>query len=85
MIYRRNNEPLPQDGIYRAILLLMIANVVIGVGLMLLGGELWDSPAISRAGFWLAIVSALLYLFFRWLGRREVRRRREAEGQSHKR
>lgn len=75
MIYRRGAHPLPGEGIYLTILLMLIANVCIGVALMLLGGELWDNPAISRAGFWLAIVSAPLYLFFRWLGRREMQRR----------
>lgn len=81
MLSRRDKEPLPQDGIYLVILWLMIANLFIGIGLMLLGGELWDNPAISRFGSWLALVSGALYFVFRWLGRREARRRRaEAEG-----
>lgn len=81
MLYRGNREPLPRDGIYLTILVLLIANVIIGIVLMLLAGELWNNPAVSRAGAWLAGVSGLLYFFFRWLGRRETRRRRaEDEG-----
>lgn len=81
MFYRRDKEPLPQSGIHRTILWLMVANVVAGVALMLLGGELWEDPAIRRFGTWLAVISGALYLFFRWLARREAARRRaEAEG-----
>lgn len=79
MFYRHNRAPLPQDGIYLTILLLLLGSVVLGVALMLLGGELWDDPGVSWAGFWIAGVSAPLYLFFRWLGLREARRRVEAE------
>lgn len=79
MFYRRDKEPLPQDGIYRVILWLMVANVVTGATLMLLGGELWEDPGIRRFGTWLAVISGALYFFFRWLARREARRRAEAE------
>ncbi|HLW26256.1 MAG TPA: hypothetical protein VKY54_00880 [Kiloniellales bacterium] len=74
MFYRRKAHPLPQEGPYLIIPLLLLANVSIGVILMLLGGEVWDNPLVSRGGFWLAIVSAVLYLFFRWIARREARR-----------
>jgi len=75
MFYRRSKEPIPRDGIYLAILGLLVVNVVAGVALMLLGGELWDNPEISRAGAWLAGITGLLYIFFRWFGIREARRK----------
>lgn len=83
MFYRRDKEPLPKDGIYLVILGLMLVNIVVGVALMLLGGEVWDNAAVSRFGSWLALLSGGFYLFFRWFGRREAaRRRRDRTGGS---
>lgn len=50
-------------------------SVVAGVATMLTGERVFHSPAMERAGAGLALVSGAVYFFFRWLGRREARRR----------
>jgi len=77
MFYRRDREPLPRDGIHLAIMMLLGFNVVLGVALMLLGGEIWKDPGVSRFGSWLALLSAGFYIFFRWFQRREAQRRQQ--------
>ncbi len=66
---------LPDDGIYRAILIVLVVSVLAGVAIALVGEYLLRSDPVSRAGAWFAIVSGAIYFFFRWLGRRETRRR----------
>jgi hypothetical protein len=63
------------DGVYLTILGLMVANVLVGAALALLGEPLFESPAVSLFGTWLAVGGGLGYLFFRWLGARERKRR----------
>lgn len=61
----------PPDPIYRIILWVLVADVVIGAGLVLAGEFVWPSAVLRYTGAGLAVVAGLIYLFFRWLGRRE--------------
>lgn len=69
------SPPLPDDGIYRAILVVLVISVLGGVIVALAGEFVLGSKAIGRAGGWLAVVSGAIYFVFRWLGRREARKR----------
>ncbi len=68
---------LPEESIYRAILIVLVVSLLAGVAITLVGEYMLHSAPVSRAGAWLAIVSGAIYFFFRWLGRRETRRRAE--------
>jgi hypothetical protein len=72
-----SKAPLPDDGIYRAILLVLVISLLAGAAISLAGEYILQSKPVSRAGAWLAIVSGAVYFFFRWFGRREARRRTE--------
>ena len=79
----RQTPPFPQDSIYRSILLVLVVSVLAGAALALLGELVWRREEVSETGTWIALVSAGLYVFFRFLGAREARRRRgegEADG-----
>ncbi len=73
------NEP-----VYRAILAVLVASVLVG-GLLTLAGEpLFGSRALTSAGFGMALVCGALYWVFRLIGRRaqrqhEAQRRHERE------
>lgn len=69
------SPPLPDDGVYRAILVVLVISVIGGAILALAGEFVFDSQALGRAGGWLAVVCGAIYFVFRWLGRREARRR----------
>ncbi len=66
---------LPDERIYRAILIVLVVSLLAGVAITLVGEYMLHSEPVSRAGAGLAIVSGAIYFFFRWLGRRETRRR----------
>ena len=66
---------LPDESIYRAILIVLVVSLLAGVAIALVGEYMLHSEPVSRAGAWLAIVSGAIYFFFRWFGRRETRRR----------
>jgi hypothetical protein len=68
---------LPQESIYRAILIVLVVSLLTGVVVTLVGEYMLRSEPVSQAGAWLAVVSGAIYFFFRWLGRRESRRRAE--------
>ena len=74
----RESPPWPGDGIYRAILIVLVASLLLGAAVALAGDLLWHSPGLSQAGTWLALASGGAYLFFRILGAREVRKRARA-------
>ena len=74
----RATPPPPNDGIYRAILLVLVLSVVAGAAITLAGQFVWQRPDISELGAWIALVSGAIYLVFRWLGAREARRRVQA-------
>ncbi len=76
----RDLPPQPGDGIYRAILMVLVFSVMAGALLALAGELLWHNPALSQAGTWMAVVTGALYFVFRLLGAREARKRaREQE------
>jgi hypothetical protein len=62
--------PAQRDGVYRLILALMLADIVVGVGLVLLGALVIDERALVIAGAGLALIGFVLFLFFRRLGAR---------------
>ncbi len=66
--------PLPRDGIYRSILMVLAASVVVGAAVTLAGDLIYEDPAITRAGTGLGLLSGVLYIFFRFLGRRQALR-----------
>ena len=74
----------PDDGIYRTILIVLVASLILGAIVALAGDLVLDSPGLSQAGTWLVLASGGAYLFFRVLGAREARKRarREAEGKT---
>jgi hypothetical protein len=65
---------LPNESIYRAILIVLGVSLLAGVAIALVGEYMLHSEPVSQAGAWLAIVSGAIFFFFRWLGRRETRR-----------
>ncbi len=71
----RESPPLPDERIYRTILMVLVANLLIGAFCTLAGETLWHNPALSQAGTWLVIASGAAYAFFRVLGVREARKR----------
>ena len=75
----RQSPPLPPDGIYRAILLVLVASLLAGAALALAGELAWHSPGLSQAGTWLVLAAGGAYLIFRVLGVREARRRAAEE------
>jgi len=72
---RKLDSPLAGDGIYRLILWLMIATVICGAVLAIVGGTVAQNQALSRLGTGMAVIGGVIYAFFRWLGLREARRR----------
>ena len=67
-------EPLPRDGVYRAILLVLMVTILSGAVFALLGEYVWASEAAKNVGVGVVLVSGLIYFFFRMLGRREAKR-----------
>ena len=72
--------PLPDDGIYRMILTTLVASVIVGALVALAGEMVWHDKGISHLGAWIALICGGLYFVFRFLGRREMRRRSERGG-----
>ena len=68
---------MPEDGIFRAILIVLVVSTVAGAVMMLAGFYVVHSEAVVDVGTGLALVSGLLYGFFRILGRREQARRNQ--------
>lgn len=68
-------SPSPQhDGIYRAIIALMLANLFVGGLLIILGEAYFKNPQVTQFGFILGLVGAVFYLLFRWLAERAAKR-----------
>lgn len=66
------------DGIYRAIQWLLFLDVVIGLGLAVVGQAVLEVDSITYAGLGLAVIGLLLMVFFRVLAAREAASRRHA-------
>ena len=65
----------PDDGIYRAVLLVLVLSIVAGAALALAGRFVWQREDLSQLGTGITLVCGGIYLVFRWLGAREARRR----------
>ena len=74
----RQTPPLPDDRIYRTILIVLVVSLLAGAVLALAGDLVWHSPGLSQAGVWLVVASGGAYVFFRVLGAREARKRSRA-------
>ncbi len=68
------------DGIYRAIQWLLFLDVVLGLGLAVVGQAVLEVDSITYAGLGLAVIGLLLMVFFRVLASREAARRRQGDG-----
>lgn len=71
----RARPPLPEDGIYRTILWVIVFTIVAGAFLTIGGETVLHDPDVSALGAIVALVGGGLYVFFRWLGMREAKRR----------
>jgi hypothetical protein len=71
---------VPRDAIFSTIMWIMVANVLAGAVLAITGETLNLSPAFGRVGLGMAIICGGVYFFFRWLQRKEARRRSETGG-----
>jgi len=73
----RDSDDVRRDPIYRGILWVLVASVLVGAVLTLAGEALFGSRALASAGLGLAVVCGALYWFFRLLGRRRARQKRK--------
>ncbi len=84
----RNSAGDPaSDGVYRAIQVLLFLDVVLGLGLAVVGASVLEVNEVAYAGLGLAVVGLVLMVFFRVLAAREAARRKHAAraAQSHDR
>ena len=72
--------PLPPDGIYRSILLVLVITILAGALFALVGEYIMASEAAKTVGVGVVLIAGALYFFFRLLGRREARRQAETRG-----
>lgn len=75
----RDTPPLPDDGIYRTVLLVLVLSILAGAAIALAGEVLWHREDLTQLGTWIALVCGGIYLVFRVLGAREARRRARAD------
>ncbi len=66
---------MPRDGIYRAILRVLVLTVVAGAVLAILGATAAQDPVMVRVGAGVALVAGVIYAFFRRLGAKQNQRR----------
>ncbi len=66
---------MPQDGIYRAILRILVLSAMAGAIFAILGQTAAHSQVMVRVGAGVALVSGAIYAFFRRLGNKESKRR----------
>ena len=71
----RDTPPIPDDGIYRTILIVLVMSVLVGGALALAGELVYHDETISHFGGWVVVICGALYFLFRWLGRREAQKR----------
>lgn len=69
----------PKDAIFTNIMWIMIANVLAGAVMVIAGETMNLSPAFGRVGVGLVVICGGVYFFFRWLQRKEARRRLEQD------
>lgn len=68
-------DPAREEPIFGAILWVLVASVIAGVALALIGEMVLGSEPVRNTGTGVGVVSGAIYFAFRWLGRREARRR----------
>lgn len=71
---RDRQSPIPRDGVYRAILWVLVGSVMFGALLAIAGQTLFQNPDLSRFGGLVVLVTGGIYAAFRWLGWREAKR-----------
>ena len=79
----RERPPLPDDGLYRTILWVIVLTIVAGAIVTIGGQTVWQDPEISNFGAIVALVGGALYVVFRWLGMREAKRRAGEDDPDH--
>jgi 1,4-dihydroxy-2-naphthoate octaprenyltransferase len=70
---------MPREGIYRAILWVLVLTVVAGAVLAILGATAAQDPVMVRVGAGVALVAGVIYAFFRRLGAKQTRRRGDSD------
>lgn len=68
---------LPNDGVYRAILWVLVLTVVAGVVFAIVGKTALRDPVMVRVGTGVALVAGAIYAFFRRLGARQANNGRD--------
>ncbi len=63
---------LPNDGVYRAILWVLVLTVVAGVVFAIVGETVLRDPVMVRVGTGVGLVAGAIYAFFRRLGARQT-------------
>lgn len=71
---RRSPRDPRQDPLYRMILAVLAASVIVGALVTLTGETLFGSRALANVGLGMAVLCLVLYWVFRLLGRRAARR-----------
>lgn len=66
---------MPNDGVFRAILIALVITILGGALLTLAGEYYFHDEAVKRLGVGIVLTAGLVYFFFRVLGRREAKRR----------
>ena len=66
-----------QDRIYKAIQILFVIDILLGLGLAVIGYWGLEQTNIAAAGLILAAVGVVLWFFFRFLGNAAERRARD--------
>lgn len=70
---------MPRDGIYRAILWVLVLTVVAGALFAIVGATAAQDPVMVRVGAGVALVAGVIYAFFRRLGAQQDRRRGDSD------
>lgn len=66
---------MPNDGVFRAILIALVITILGGALLTLAGEYYFHDEAVKSLGVGIVLTAGLVYFFFRVLGRREAKRR----------
>ncbi len=67
-----DEDRLPNDGVYRAILWALVLTVVAGAVFAILGETVLRDPVMVRVGTGAALIAGAIYAFFRRLGARQA-------------
>ncbi len=67
-----DQDRLPNDGVYRAILWALTLTVMAGAVFSIVGETVLHDPVMVRVGAGVALVGGAIYAFFRRLGARQA-------------